>query len=572
MVNYSWGDVWDERQKNDDIKRFYGPNSSGGSYPVKPDSGGYSYRPAQDRHHGRNLAIIFSLLAAGGVLGYAFNLFGIQSYADSVLGTAASTAKDIPSSDGAVVNAAELKDTDEPSTSSSKTIKHIEYVIEPETRVLLDRGAFLSKGGDSATFEIQIPNKDVNFMTGTIIVEGSKSVHVEFTSPLGDLYCSSCEYDVSASHIKELNIPVDAGDSLVVIATNPIGVDLQTVNIKLSVTYPEQIEKITYENIPSEPTTNSDQSASSTPIANEHSSTEQTSSVSQASGTSTKGSTTADLLKLYREYALSLINSDRKAAGLSPVELSDNKAAQKHADDMLNTRQLSHWTSDGMKPYMAYTIYGGLGNVGQNAGFSGYTDSQIKSCQSGYYRCPAIDVEENIKSLEYSMMHDDATSNWGHRDNILDSHHTHVSIGIAADAYTFAIIQNFEDNYIEFDEPITTDNRHITLSGTLSEGSIYGISIYYDELPTSQTYQEHREDTSYGMGIDAAGVAPPPYYYDETINISPTKWSTNAKSFDIQFDLEPAIKVHHKGVYTILVWLENDDNQFPVTSYSVFVE
>jgi uncharacterized protein YkwD len=55
--------------------------------------------------------------------------------------------------------------------------------------------------------------------------------------------------------------------------------------------------------------------------------------------------------KLYN-CALDIINKDRNDNGLPPVKLSDNSAAQHHAEDMLKARLLSHWTTDVMKPYM----------------------------------------------------------------------------------------------------------------------------------------------------------------------------------------------------------------------------
>lgn len=60
-----------------------------------------------------------------------------------------------------------------------------------------------------------------------------------------------------------------------------------------------------------------------------------------------------------------------------------------------------------------------------------------------------------------------------HRHNILNKYHTHVSIGIAYDNTYFAIVQNFENNYIKFDKPFlqedNNDNKHIIIqtSGTL---------------------------------------------------------------------------------------------------------
>src|SRR6185503_19005010 len=72
-----------------------------------------------------------------------------------------------------------------------------------------------------------------------------------------------------------------------------------------------------------------------------------------------------------RQYALDLINNDREEHDLPPVELSDNAAAQIHAQDVFETKVISHWMSNGEKPYMTYTRYGGTGDVGQNVGVSG---------------------------------------------------------------------------------------------------------------------------------------------------------------------------------------------------------
>ena len=57
-----------------------------------------------------------------------------------------------------------------------------------------------------------------------------------------------------------------------------------------------------------------------------------------------------------KQYALKKINEDRLKFNLSPVELSKNEAAQIHAEELLKTKIVSHWTTDGMKPYMRYSI------------------------------------------------------------------------------------------------------------------------------------------------------------------------------------------------------------------------
>jgi len=269
-------------------------------------------------------------------------------------------------------------------------------------------------------------------------------------------------------------------------------------------------------------------------------------------------------------YALQLINSDRQNAGLPPVELSDNQAAQVHAEDMLKVRTLSHYMTDGEKPYMVYTKYGGLGYVAQNAAFQGYQD--ISQCNNLDTICNAIDPKQAIQQAEYDMMNNDQASNWGHRDNILDKDHTNVSIGIAYDQYSFYMTQNFENNYIDYTSPITENNGIVSFSGNLKSGSIQGIGVYYDNLPTPQIYQEHKGDGFYELGDKLATVEQPPQadeYYppgNETFEVA-DKWLQQGNYASISFDLSPLVTM--PGVYTVVVYLQDSDGQFPVTSYSI---
>jgi hypothetical protein len=68
----------------------------------------------------------------------------------------------------------------------------------------------------------------------------------------------------------------------------------------------------------------------------------------------------------FYKYAYNIINRDRSEYNVAPVLFSRNVAAQLHAEDILGTKQLSHWTTDGMKPYMKYSMHNGTGYVKQN--------------------------------------------------------------------------------------------------------------------------------------------------------------------------------------------------------------
>ena len=73
-------------------------------------------------------------------------------------------------------------------------------------------------------------------------------------------------------------------------------------------------------------------------------------------------------MKILQNYALSKINADRLSVGLNPVSLSDNMAAQYHATEILQSELLTHWSKNGLKPYMLYSLHNGTGYVQQNIG------------------------------------------------------------------------------------------------------------------------------------------------------------------------------------------------------------
>jgi uncharacterized protein YkwD len=284
------------------------------------------------------------------------------------------------------------------------------------------------------------------------------------------------------------------------------------------------------------------------------------------------------------QYALQKINDDRIKFNLRPVEISHNKAAQAQAVDLLKTKYQnpSHWSTNGMKPYMLYSLYGGSGYVGQNIAVKGYDNNTIEKCKDQSIRCEKIDLYKEIEYAERSMIYNDSICcQNGHRDNILDKHHTHVSIGIAYDKYNYymAYVQNFENNYILLNKSLIQTNKQMQLSGKIlaKNYSLDTIAVYYDETPTHLIYEQNKDKNSYGLGkLIASVVKPPPLFshYTQPTNyilIQAAKWSQNGQSIDVRFDLAPVIKIH--GVYTVVTYLkDNENNRFPVTSYSVFAE
>jgi uncharacterized protein YkwD len=274
------------------------------------------------------------------------------------------------------------------------------------------------------------------------------------------------------------------------------------------------------------------------------------------------------------QHALELINKDRTDLGLLPVELSSNQAAQAHAEDIFRTKQISHWNTKGEKPYMTYTQYGGKGSMQQNIAIAGFSAEEYKQCLTNILvDCERIEPLPTIEELQNEMMYnDEECCDDGHRNNILDPRHTHVSIGIMYDEYYLVLVQNFENNY---GLNVDVENSEIEISGTLLDGELDYIGIYYDEMPTREVYEQNKQLMSYSTGELVAMVVkplPPGYYYKslQSYNlIEANRWTVQGNSVDVVFDLADA--VDKDGVYTLFTVVKDGEEMFDVTSYSVFV-
>jgi len=274
------------------------------------------------------------------------------------------------------------------------------------------------------------------------------------------------------------------------------------------------------------------------------------------------------------QHALNLINKDRADFGLPPVELSSNQAAQAQAEDVFNTKRISHWMTNGEKPYMTYTRYGGEGSMQQNVAIAGFSAEQYGECQTNILiDCEKIEPLSTIQELEYEMVYKDAECcNDGHRNNILDPRHTQVSIGIVYDEYYLAFVQNFENNY---GLDIEVANGQVRITGQLLEGELQQIGIYYDDMPTRAVYEQNKYMMSYSAGELVATVVkplPPGYYYEKPEGytlIQANRWGQGG-SVNVMFNLAPAVE--EDGAYTLFAMVKDGDEMFEVTSYSILVD
>ncbi|HKU50179.1 MAG TPA: CAP domain-containing protein [Nitrososphaera sp.] len=288
------------------------------------------------------------------------------------------------------------------------------------------------------------------------------------------------------------------------------------------------------------------------------------------------------------QHALDVINKDRTSFGLEPVALSTNLAAQVHAEDVFKNKQISHWMSNGEKPYMTYSRYGGTGGMGQNVAIAGFSKDQYDQCvQNTLYDCEKIDPLATIEELEYEMMYNDKDCCAdGHRNNILNNYHTNVSIGIVYDKYYLALVQNFENNY-GLDIDLQSNLVHISGKfAAAAAGTIDQVAIYYDENPSPELYEQNKRSLSYSGGKLVAVVAkplPPGFFYDRPEGyriMVADKWNTEGEGdadgsstpIDISFNLARAVRAD--GVYTVSVIAKasGSDENFEAGSYSVVID
>lgn len=339
---------------------------------------------------------------------------------------------------------------------------------------------------------------------------------------------------------------------------------------------------------------------------------------SQASGWLTdnplieNGSATVDYPPNYAalaNYTLALINKDRASAGLAPVALSPVRSGQQHADSMAYFGYFAHWDTQGYKPYMRYTLLGGEGALGENAAYytctnQGWTYEEACSTQT---------VENALNASEWAMMNNDSVCcNNGHREDILDPFHNKVSIGVAYTGSLAFLVEDFENSYLNLQEPMLGSNGTVSITGTLNSTFVAGtneqVQVFYDPMPQQlkigfnssvpelppacsnepcagysacSGLNELNETVAceywggYGYGELVGDVFMPcPAGYvcgNQTTTGAPAfyadRWSTGG-SVSIQFSIQPIIQKNGNGVYTLDMF---DDAQHEWLTFSIFV-
>ncbi|HMH42929.1 MAG TPA: CAP domain-containing protein [Pyrinomonadaceae bacterium] len=199
--------------------------------------------------------------------------------------------------------------------------------------------------------------------------------------------------------------------------------------------------------------------------------------LARAQGLLERGRFDDEQLPLAREQLLSQLNAERTSAGLNQLKLDDLACAvaNQHARDMATGGFLSHWGSDGRKPYHRYSFAGGTAAIQENCSAA----EDIESISP-------LRVLNDLHDMHKSML-DETPPHDGHRKTILFPFHTHVGFGIALNSRSLRLDELYLSRYVELD-PIVTEARPgstIVLSGRLLNTSHFltEIAVFYEPLP-----------------------------------------------------------------------------------------
>jgi uncharacterized protein YkwD len=265
-----------------------------------------------------------------------------------------------------------------------------------------------------------------------------------------------------------------------------------------------------------------------------------------------------------REQLLTQVNAERARAGLNLLEL-DNlacKVASEHASDMVTREFLSHWGSDGLKPYQRYSFAGGTDALRENVSAADNVQSLTRT-----------GVLKDLYEMHQSMI-DEVPPNDGHRKTILVPQHTHVGFGIAMKGRSVRLDELYLARYVQVD-PIPNQapvNTRMLVKGKLLHLNhlLNGLEVYYEPLPSPPAIEWLREARSYGMPEVSEQLRPrlpDILFYPDGGHGSIDIDSSNRFRVRVSLSKKP-------GINTIMVWIKTGHNgtAFPAAQICIRVE
>ena len=311
-----------------------------------------------------------------------------------------------------------------------------------------------------------------------------------------------------------------------------------------------------------------------------------------------------------KQFMLELINKARAEAGVPPVRLGNNPAAQQHAEAMSEGCFSSHWGLDGLKARMRYSLAGGTQASAENV--------------SGFNLCvewPFRPIATGVRVVMNLWM-----ASPGHRGAILDPWSRIVNVGLAGKptAALSAVLQ-FETDFMTYTPAPAIEEGVLSVAGRVRNGAelqpTFGVQLYYDPPPhalnaaqlartycglTSRLVGEIRPPPPEGeyylrhqfeveqkfcrspFEIPADMLAPATieesrrlseearaYVRTESVTgafITASVYDVAGEEFALVADVRELLEQHGPGVYTVQVWATLEGEPAVISAVSVFHE
>jgi Cysteine-rich secretory protein family len=257
-----------------------------------------------------------------------------------------------------------------------------------------------------------------------------------------------------------------------------------------------------------------------------------------------------------RDTLLKLLNEERRAAGLNALEMDELacKVAADHARDMANGHFISHWGSDGRKPYHRFSFAGGTAATQENA-----------SSADGVQSLAAPGIFNDLREMHERMFAEKPPRD-GHRKTILDPFHTHVGFGIALNGRSLRLDELYLARYVRFTQftNAAKPKSTVTLEGRLLNPAHFlnQVDVFYEPLPTPPSIDWLTTSGSVSLPDELKTLRP---------KLPPGMLYTDGSPGDFDWSTEGNFKVRVKmfrkepGIYTTLFWIRRRaaDKGFP---------
>jgi uncharacterized protein YkwD len=255
-------------------------------------------------------------------------------------------------------------------------------------------------------------------------------------------------------------------------------------------------------------------------------------------------------------YMLALINRDREAEGLEPVEWDPiaAKAGLAHSDDMAASGYTAHIGTDGSNPELRYTEAGGEDMSQENAGC--FADAKARDLDPDPRFDPAL-----IEKVQAAFMAEKPPQD-GHRKNILRPWHSHVGVGLsqAKGVPVVCMAQEFIDRYGTY-APLPKQGKvgdRIKVAGTIrGPAKIMGVGLARVDLPSPRKPADLLKTSSYPIPAPFVTWFPKGF-------VTPIPIDVQGDDFSITIpisDKPSSPSAGRPGLYEVSVWAEIPDTR-----------